>query len=136
MKEPFQSTNIALSLIRGLDVEDWVEIQLQNLEQEALLKGYESEDIWDEFEDEFLKAFTDTTKQAQAYQRLMNFTQGTLTIDEYIAKFKTLCKRAKWGRSTQGAIQLFWDGLRSAIHNKIMDREVWPATMDQWQVMA
>ena len=100
IKEPFRCTNIALSLIRGPNVEDWVKMQLNYLEHQASMVEYISEDIWDDFEADFRAAFTDTTKQAQAYNKLMSFEQGSLSIDDYIAQFEALCKRAKWPRNT------------------------------------
>ena len=66
----------------------------------------------------------------------MSFEQGSLSIDDYIAQFEALCKRAKWPRNTPGTIQLFRNGLKGAIHHKIMDRKKWPETLDAWQKAA
>jgi hypothetical protein len=57
-------------------------------------------------------------------------------IDEYIAKFETLLDKAEIPHTEVGAIQKFKDRLRKGVLSKILQRDQWPTTIDEWQTNA
>ena len=54
-------------------------------------------------------------------------------IDEYIAKFENLLKKAEIPRSEVGAIEKFRNGLRKGVRIAIYRRDTWPETIDEWK---
>jgi len=58
--------------------------------------------------------------------------EGNL-INEYIAQFKSLLKKAEILRSEVGVIIKFCDGLHKGLTAAIYNKENWPETLDKWQ---
>jgi hypothetical protein len=54
----------------------------------------DDERLWVEFGRDFRQAFVDTASEQQAYGELANYTMGNKSIDEYIAQFEHLLKKA------------------------------------------
>jgi hypothetical protein len=54
-------------------------------------------------------------------------------IDEYIAKFENLLRKADIPRTEVGSIQKFKDGLCKGVLSAILRRDQWPETIDEWQ---
>jgi hypothetical protein len=57
-------------------------------------------------------------------------------IDNYITVFNSLAAKAGWELSNKGTINAFQSGLHPGTLNAIMNRDVWPKTMTQWQQAA
>jgi hypothetical protein len=57
-------------------------------------------------------------------------------IDDYIAKFENLVRKAGIPRTEQGVLDRFRDGLKRGLHAAILRRDKWPTTLDQWQEQA
>ena len=57
-------------------------------------------------------------------------------IDEYIAKFENLLKRAEIPRTEVGAIEKFRNGLKKGLRVAILRRDDWPETLDEWEEKA
>jgi hypothetical protein len=70
MKQPYACVAMALSLIWGPKVDDWVDKQLKELEQKVCTTPRSDETLWTEFEAAFTSAFTNTVKKEDAYQKL------------------------------------------------------------------
>jgi hypothetical protein len=70
MKQPYARIAMALSLIWGPKVDDWVDKQLNELELKVCTMPQSDETLWTEFETAFTDAFTDITKKEDAYQKL------------------------------------------------------------------
>ena len=47
---------------------------------------------------------------------MLNFKQGELQIDDFVAKFNTLVAKAGWELETNGTIQLFRDAMQPVIY--------------------
>jgi Retrotransposon gag protein len=136
MKQPYARVATALSLIRGLKVDDWVDEQLKELEQKIRTILRNDETLWTEFKAAFTSAFTDTTKKEDAYQKLKNLKMKDELVDDYITAFNSLAAKAGWELSNAGTINAFHSGLRPGTLNAIMNRDVWLDTMPQWQQAA
>jgi Retrotransposon gag protein len=136
MKQPYAHIATALSLIRGPKVDDWVDEQLKELEQKVRTMSRSDETLWTEFEAAFMTAFTDTAKKEDAYQKLKHLKMKDELVDDHITAFNSLAVKAGWELSNAGTIDAFRSGLRPGTLNAIMNWDVWPDTMPQWQQAA
>jgi Retrotransposon gag protein/Zinc knuckle len=136
MKQPYAHVATALSLIRGPKVDDWVDEQLKELEQKVRTTSRSDETLWTEFEAAFTTAFTDTAKKEDAYQKLKHLKMKDELVDDYITAFNSLAAKAGWELSNAGTIDTFHSRLQPGTLNAIMNRDVWPDTMPQWQQAA
>jgi Retrotransposon gag protein len=133
MKQLYAHIATALSLIRGLKVDDWVDKQLKELEQKVHMTPRSNETLWTEFEMAFTSAFMDTAKKEDAYQKLKHLKMKDELVDDYITAFNSLASKAGWELSNARTINAFRAGLQPGTLNAIMNRDVWPDTMPQWQ---
>jgi Retrotransposon gag protein/Zinc knuckle len=136
MKQPYAHVATALSLIRGPKVDDWVDEQLKELEQKVRTISRSDETLWTEFEAAFATAFTDIAKKEDAYQKLKHLKMKDELVDDYIMAFNSLAAKAGWELNNASTIDAFHSGLRPGTLNVIMNRDVWPNTMAQWQQAA
>jgi Retrotransposon gag protein len=67
MKQPYARVAMALSLICGLKVNDWVDEQLRDLELKIRTMLHSDETLWTDFEAAFVDAFTNTAKKEDVY---------------------------------------------------------------------
>jgi Retrotransposon gag protein len=136
IKQPYARVAMALSLIRGPKVDDWVDEQLKELEQRVRMTPKGDEMLWTEFEMAFTSTFTDTAKKEDAYQKLKHLKMKDELVDDYITVFNSLAAKAGWELSNTGTIDAFRSGLQPGTLNTIMNRDTWPDTMPQWQQAA
>jgi Retrotransposon gag protein len=136
MKQPYARVATALSLIRGPKVDNWVDEQLNDLELKVRTTPRSDETLWTDFETAFMDAFTDTAKKEDAYQKLKHLKMKDELVDDYIVTFNSLAVKAGWELTNEGTIDAFRSGLRPGTLNAIMNRDVWPKTMTQWQQAA
>jgi Retrotransposon gag protein len=136
MKQPYARVAMALSLIRGPKVDDWVDEQLKELEQKVRMTPRSDKALWTDFKTTFTSAFTDTTKKEDAYQKLKHLKMKDELVDDYITAFNSLAAKAGWELTNARTINAFHSGLRPGTLNTIMNQDVWPETMAQWQQVA
>jgi Retrotransposon gag protein len=136
MKQPYARIATALSLIRGPKVDDWVDEQLKELEQKVRTMPRSDEMLWTEFKTAFTSAFMDTAKKEDAYQKLKHLKMKDELVDDYITVFNSLVAKAGWELGNAGTINAFRSGLRPGTLNAIINQDVWPDTMPQWQQVA
>jgi Retrotransposon gag protein/Zinc knuckle len=136
MKQPYAHVATALSLIRGPKVDDWVDEQLKELEQKVRTTSRSDETLWTDFEAAFTTAFTDTAKKEDAYQKLKHLKMKDELVNDYITAFNSLAAKAGWELNNAGTIDAFRSGLRPGTLNAIMNWDVWPDSMPQWQQAA
>jgi Retrotransposon gag protein len=113
-----------------------VDKQLKELEQKVCTTPRSNEALWTDFEATFTSAFTNTAKKEDAYQKLKHLKMKDKLVDDYITAFNSLAAKAGWELSNTGTINAFCSGLRPGTLNTIMNRDVWPDTMPQWQQVA
>jgi Retrotransposon gag protein/Zinc knuckle len=136
MKQPYAWVAMALSLIHGPKVDDWVDEQLNDLELKVCTMPRSDETLWTDFEAAFTDAFTDTAKKEDAYQKLKHLKMKDELVDDYITAFNSLAAKAGWELTNEGTIDAFRSGLQPGTLNTIMNWDVWPKTMTQWQQAA
>jgi Retrotransposon gag protein len=136
MKQLYACIAIALSLIQGLKVDDWVDEQLKDLELKVRTTPQSNKTLWTEFKAAFTSTFMDTVKKEDAYQKLKHLKMKDELVDDYITAFNSLATKAGWELNNMGTIDAFHSGLWPGTLNMIMNRDVWPETMAQWQQAA
>jgi hypothetical protein len=105
MRNTYMRTALALSYMRGPAINDWVLRQMEKLYlrcngnlTNGIVPTHQTHDkrLWEEFGQDFQRAFADTALEQQAYSELANYTMGNKTIDEYIAQFEHLRQKVGW----------------------------------------
>jgi hypothetical protein len=107
--------------------------QTTNLPTPAMHQ-FNDEQLWTEFVADFRCVYSDTTEAEGAYAKLMalSMKDSDGQLDNYIAKFKMLLQKARWEHNTQGAVDLFKQGLKLNLHCGILRCETLPQTLDEW----
>ncbi|KAH9017702.1 hypothetical protein EDB85DRAFT_2154956 [Lactarius pseudohatsudake] len=142
MSNPFNRVMHALSYMRGPNVDDWVDARDRELEiiitsvDPKIHINDTDEKLWDNFETYFKNSWKDRAKIQNAYDQLMKLDMKTHDIDSYIATFERLTAAAEWEPNAKGTIAQFKSGLHADIHRRVMYREKWPTTMDEWKDMS
>ena len=83
---PYRRVILAISFIRGPQIDDWAKEQKDELKTKLLPPqniAQMDEVLWTEFETRFHTAFTDTAKEQQAYQKLLDLQMSGNDIDTY-----------------------------------------------------
>jgi len=104
---PFQRIALALSYIKGPQVDDWVAKESNATMRKVfgdpqanpvILPKYadNDENLWNEFVMEFGQAFADTAAAEQAYADLNSLEMKGDEVDKYIASYENLLARAGW----------------------------------------
>jgi hypothetical protein len=95
---------------------------------------FNDERLWTEFVADFCHIYSNTAKAEGAYAKLMvlSMKDSDGQLDNYIAEFEMLLWKARWEHNTQGAIDLFKQGLKLNLHRRILCRETLPQTLDEW----
>jgi hypothetical protein len=123
--------------LEGDKVREWKDDQARQLQQKVCEgMSREDEDLWDEYKESFLNLFVDTAAKEHAMRKFNNLEQKGNEIDDYIIEFNNLCSRLKFDRRTQLLIDKFCDGLSKGIHSKILQLDIWPETLEEWQETA
>ena len=98
IQNSFKRVVTALHFIRGPNVNDWVEKQLTSLTNKVTTTvnptDHGNEVLWNEFEQAFCAAFTDTTKKQSVHAKLHALKIGVGGLDNYIAMFEHLAALA------------------------------------------
>ena len=134
MLVPLDRIGLAISFIRGPNVNDWVEGMMTRIDRH-LANGIDPGDerLWATFVRDFENAFTDTTKVQNAHHKLMNIKMKGDALDDYIAEFQHLRQAVGWGTNDAGTLMLFKQGLVPGLHKAILEKTVpRPNTLDGW----
>ena len=105
---PYRHVILAISFIRGPQIDDWAKEQKDALKAKLLLPrnlAQTDEVLWTEFEDRFRTTFTDTTKEQQAYQKLLDLRMVGNDIDTYNTRFNHLLMWSEWPQGDKGTIE-------------------------------
>jgi hypothetical protein len=57
-------------------------------------------------------------------------------VNDYITAFNSLAAKVGWELNNKGTIDAFHSGLHPGTLNAIMNCDIWPKTMTQWQQVA
>jgi Retrotransposon gag protein len=124
MRELYNHMMMMLSYMKGPKIDDWVQEKATLLEM-AVSNGTANpndEHVWNMFIEEFMEAFTDTTRREQAMLDLINIQMKGEDLDTYISTFHHLHERAGWEPDVQGTILMFRRGLKRPLATAIVER--------------
>lgn len=136
---PYQRTGVALSFIRGPKVEAWKAKRVRELQDDVKNGVYlrDDEDLWTKFKKDFNTAFADMAAKEKARNDINKLGQkGMDDVDEYITQFKELLDKLGWDRSHGFIVEMFIGGLLNGLLRRILDRDIWPESLDKWQNVA
>jgi hypothetical protein len=137
MKNPYKRSTFFLGLFNGGKVDDWVEDQTEQLRNKTIRRSDRiskgDETLWSDLLEAFERAYAHTGRVEQARIELNKLEMDSNMIDDYIAKFENLLRKAEIPRTEVGSIQKFKDGLKRTILSAILRRDTWPETIDEWQ---
>jgi len=141
MQVPYFRAMYALSLMRGPNIDDWVNDQVLLL-RELTTRAQNPIDrndpnLWNNFNTRFTNAYTDTAKKQTAQQKLMALKMYQDDLDTYISTFKHLCTQANYDITTEGTMHLFAQGLKQKLLESILYRQGGiPTTIIEWEEAA
>jgi retrotransposon gag protein len=95
LQSPITKVAFALTLIKGPEVAGWVrdmEEFLDNLDPAT----DDVPEVWDQFLNNFVERFQDSTRENQAHRELESLTLKFPFINEYTSKFKELAHQANY----------------------------------------
>ena len=130
-----QRTALALSYIKGDTVDEWCHEYADHLADEVYQQGVTltNERLWDDFVLNFVQRFRDTGEEECSWALLQHLEMKENNLDGYIATFETLIKKAGRDRDEVGHVDVFKQGLKTWLLQKVMARRPLPYTLDQWQ---
>jgi hypothetical protein len=137
MVNPYTRVVVALTFIKGEDIQDWKEHKL-NLLEERVLNGHAKteEYLWREFEKAFKTAFKDTNRMLNAQTKLDTLQQDKEGVKQYTVTFNRLLKQAGFNEDDKGSVGLYRKGLLSGLHKACIRHKPMPTTMKEWQEVA
>src|SRR6202012_5564007 len=134
MSNPYQRAMFFFTYIKGELVDEWVTNSAIWLQQQIFQNGRTIHDkyLWNEVCAGFLQKFENTMEQEDARTELRKGFEMGEDVDAYIAKFKTLVRKAGYDLNDDMVIEVFTDGLPVGLYDKIFSINE-PRTYDQWR---
>ena len=135
MRVPMQRVALALSYIKGEDVDKWCHGYADILAKEVYTYSTDpnNERLWDNFVLAFVRRFRDTGEEERAWAQLLIIKMKDDDLDGYIAKFKSLLRKARKDRHEAANLDIFKQGMKTWLFQMIMRRRPLPLTLDEWQ---
>ena len=136
VKNVYSRMLIALSYIQGPQVINWVETQIEAIEEDlCIICGNDEYDsiLWRDFEKRFKSAYISSTTKETAFVKLKNLKMKGDHLDEYIAEHTTLVSEVEWDYNSEMSCHSFREGLPPALAKKIIDFEGMPPTLIAWE---
>ena len=135
-----QRVALALSFIKGDKVDQWAYSMANWLAEQVYREDNPTlptdERLWNEFVFTFRRQFVDTGEAERAWTKLTSLAMKESDIDQYIADFEVLIVKSGKSREDSMCVDFFKLGLKTWLHNAILNRRPIPRTLDQWQVTA
>ena len=110
---------IALTLIKGLEVSQWTEQQLEWLL--TLQPADNNHATYQQFIQNFRNHYMDLQKAQRARIELQTLKMTWPEIDEYISKFKSIVHEAGYNPADHNAMQQFLQGLPQRVGQKVLE---------------
>ena len=120
---------------KGDAVDEWCHEYADHLADEVYQRGVAptNERLWDDFVLDFVRRFRDTREEERSWALLQCLKMKENDLNEYIATFETLIKKAGRDRDEVGHVDVFKQGLKTWLLQKVMALRPLPYTLDQWQ---
>jgi hypothetical protein len=117
-QSPYLCINLALLLIRGPNVDDWVKAQIEELHRRLALGGgftWDQEALWTDFRNTLTTAFTNMTERQQAVTALHDLKMKGDDLDTYVAWFHALARKAGHPLDNLSTMDNFARGLKKGL---------------------
>jgi retrotransposon gag protein len=138
---PMRRVALALTYIRGPNVDAWVFQQFNDLSAKVLGDANHGqthtdtdEALWDDFITEIKRAYGETLWEVKV--RLENLQMTGDDIETYIATFEYLLRRAEREREDISTVDSFRQGLPTNLQLSILGQQTISDTLDEWQSAA
>src|SRR5882757_8195526 len=135
IKNYYSRTLLALSFIKGPNVVNWVNTQINevndNLDNDC---GGDKNDsyIWKKFAKRFIRAFVSSTAKESAYVKMQSLKMKGDQLDEYIADHSTLIAELDWDGDSEMSCHSFREGLPPPLAKQVIQMEGIPESLTQW----
>ena len=135
MRVPMQRVALALSYIKGEDIDEWCHRYADTLAEEVYTNDMDpnNKSLWDKFILAFVRRFRDTGEEKRAWAQLLIIEMKDEDLDGYIAKFESLLQKAGRDCFEAANINIFKQGLKTWLFQMIMRRRPLLLTLDEWQ---
>ena len=117
-QSPYLHVNLALLLIRGPNVDDWVQAQIEEFHRTLSPAGGYTRDqeiLWNDFRNTFTTAFTNTTERQRAVTALHDLKMKGDDLDTYVAQFHALARKTGHPLDNPGTMDNFARGLKKGL---------------------
>jgi Retrotransposon gag protein len=134
LNSPIRKVSIVLTLIQGPQVATWVRDMGAWIDSLNPVED-DIQFTWDTFVQEFTEHFTDSQEQQRARLDLDRCKMRFPKIDQYIADFKELVRRAGYTIGSEETISFFLNGLTPSILDAII-APPFPENYNQYKAKA
>ena len=109
MRVPMQRVALALSYIKGEEVDEWSHKYADQLANKAYNNGVDpnNERLWDDFVLAFIRRFQDMGEEERAWAQLLTTEMKDNNLDSYIAKFESLLRKARRDWLEEANVDIF-----------------------------
>ena len=135
IKNCYTRVLLTLSFIKGTNIINWVDTQLELVEDDLKYQCGDDEfdeNLWDEFKRCFKQAFVSFTAKEDAYIKMQKLKMKNDQLDEYIAKHGTLVSELNWNVDSEMSCHSFREGLLDPLVQKVIDMEGIPNLLTLW----
>jgi len=94
---------------------------------------WNNERLWDNFKKSFINSYVDTAVKEYAICEFNKLKQKGNEIDNYIVQFNNLSAWLQHDHDSPLLVEQFCEGLNKGTHNDIMNLDIWPESLDEWQ---
>ena len=135
IKNCYTRVLLTLSFIKGPNVVNWVDTQLDQVEDDLKYQCGDNEfdeTLWDDFERRFKCTFVSSTAKEDAYIKMQKLKMKNDQLDEYIVEHGTLISELDWDADSKMSCHSFREGLPDPLARKVIDMEGIPDSLTQW----
>jgi hypothetical protein len=137
-QNPLSHVALFLGKMKGTKVTDWVSHMLreigEDIKDDPSLE--DNEILWEGFAEKFELKFTSASALEEVRQEFQECHMKDNDVDEYIAIFEDFLTKIDYRRSDFGVIEKFKHGLKKWIVSKILSKDKWPTTLEEWEEAA
>ena len=130
MTNPWQKVAHALTYVHGPNIYEWKR-SAENWILSIPAPSAPNKTIYDDFEEEFIRSWTDTNEPYRAAAALDGLRMKNGNVDEYIAMFAELARKALYHKNDPAVLEKFKLGLPLDLLEPCMHHDD-PRSWDAW----
>ena len=142
--EPYKRVMTALLYIRGPIVNDWVKDKVAETREKVNRAmnpiNKADEVLWTDFLPSFKAAYTDIAIKQNSYKKMIDLQMKGDQIDDYVARFKHLARKAGFPLDQVGTMDIFIKKIPKDLLTRIIERDnnfnPETTTFDEWVAQA